>query len=74
MNFLPLSTEVNQAFVIPHLSPVSSPLLKAKQRRNSVPTMGTDHLTPLPMEEEDYMEEDTELVSAGSITEITLNE
>ncbi|KAG7664298.1 uncharacterized protein J8A68_002156 [[Candida] subhashii] len=73
MNFLPLATEHHDAFVIPNVSPVSSPLLRAKQRRDSMPIMGTDKLTPLPLEEDVY-EDDVVLISTGTMPQIALNE
>ncbi|RLV95519.1 hypothetical protein JA1_000965 [Spathaspora sp. JA1] len=70
--FLVLSTEVSEPFIIPNVSPVSSPNLRAHRSSYSKPIMGTNKLTPVPaFEDEEY---DGELVAARDLPSINLNQ
>ncbi|EGW34167.1 uncharacterized protein SPAPADRAFT_59599 [Spathaspora passalidarum NRRL Y-27907] len=69
--FLTLSTEVSEPFIIENVSPVSSPNLKAHKSKWAKPTMGTDKLTPVAAFEDDQY--DDELIAAKDLPTINLN-
>ncbi|KAI5954521.1 hypothetical protein KGF54_002296 [Candida jiufengensis] len=73
MNFLTLSSETSEPFIIPNVSPVSSPKLNAKLNDSTKqPIMGTQKLTPLVTIEDDN-EEDSKLISTRKLSDFELN-
>ncbi|RCK58755.1 hypothetical protein Cantr_07687 [Candida viswanathii] len=74
-NFLELSTEVSEPFIIPNVSPVSSPRLASKSARASskMPTMGTDKVNPLVVIEEQHEDVDPTLISTRKLSVLDLN-
>ncbi|CAI5755543.1 unnamed protein product [Candida verbasci] len=83
--FLTLSSEVSEPFIIPNISPVSSPKLQAKKltgvftTNNKKPEMGdVEKVTPLKVIEEDepYLNnenDDATLISTRNLSIIDLN-
>ncbi|EMG48770.1 hypothetical protein SBY92_004042 [Candida maltosa Xu316] len=75
-HFLQLSTEVSEPFIIPNVSPVSSPRLNAKSAtiNGRLPNMGGNNLSPLVVIEEEHDEElDSTLLSTRQLSIIDLN-
>lgn len=74
-NFLELSTEISEPFIIPNVSPVTSPKLASRSARATakMPSMGTDNLTPLVAIEEHDEEIDSTLISTRKLSVLDLN-
>ncbi|KAI3405904.1 hypothetical protein KGF56_001123 [Candida oxycetoniae] len=80
LNFLQLSTEVSEPFIIPNVSPVSSPKLMAKKWQYSISealsnnrTNDSSRMSPLVVGVEEKNEEE-ELIPARKFSTIDLNE
>lgn len=74
-NFLELSTEISEPFIIPNVSPVTSPRLASRSAHasNKMPTMGTNSLTPLVAIEEHNEDVDSTLISTRKLSVLDLN-
>ena len=74
-NLLELSTEISEPFIIPNVSPVTSPKLASRSARATakMPSMGTDNLTPLVAIEEHDEEIDSTLISTRKLSVLDLN-
>ncbi|KAI5962204.1 uncharacterized protein KGF55_003280 [Candida pseudojiufengensis] len=81
MNFLILSSDVNEPFIIPNVSPVSSPKLIASKEIDNTSSIitkpiisNTTSLTPLVhIEDDDENEENNNLISMRKLSDFELN-